>query len=69
MEVPQVIVYAADLGGAPAAMRDSSKEFCLAIDFSRPPEEITASLTLLFQRNIDSRRWSRQKIGKSGEAE
>ncbi len=70
MEAPQVTVYAADLGGrAPAALRDSRNEYRLAIDFSRPPEEITASLTLLFQESIDTRRWTRrQESDDEGEA-
>ncbi|MGQ5576029.1 hypothetical protein [Streptomyces sp. ECR3.8] len=62
MEAPLVTVYAADLGGkAPAALRDSRKEFRLAIDFSRPPEEIAASLTQLFQESVDTRRWTRRQ--------
>lgn len=69
MEAPQVTVYAADLGGrAPAALKDSVKEFRLAIDFSRPPEEIAASLTLLFQENVDSRRWTRRQAADEGGA-
>ncbi|MGY0067675.1 hypothetical protein ACWZEH_12785 [Streptomyces sp. QTS137] len=62
MKAPEVTVYAADLGGrAPAALRDSVEEFRLAIDFSRPPEEIAASLTLLFQESVDTRRWMRRQ--------
>jgi hypothetical protein len=58
---PQVTVYAADLGGrAPAALKDSRSEFVLAIDFSQPPERITASLTELFQESVDTRRWTRR---------
>jgi hypothetical protein len=59
---PQVTVYAADLGGrAPAALKDSRREFVLAIDFSQPPEKITASLTELFQESVDTRRWTRRE--------
>lgn len=62
MKAPRVTVYAADLGGrAPAALKDSLSEFRLAIDFSRPPEEIAASLTLLFQESVDTRRWTRRQ--------
>lgn len=64
MEAPQVTVYAANLGGrATAAMKDSRTEFRLAIDFSRPPEEIAASLTEIFQENVDSGVWSRRGPG------
>lgn len=59
---PQVIVYAADLGGrSPVALKDSRVEFRLAIDFSRPPEEIAASLTEIFQESVDSHRWNRRQ--------
>lgn len=62
MEAPLVTVYAADLGGkAPAALRDSRNQFLLAIDFSQPPEKITASLTQLFQESVDTRRWMRRQ--------
>jgi hypothetical protein len=71
VEVPQVTVYAADLGGrASAALKDSRTEFRLAIDFSQPPEKITASLTELFQESVDTRRWTRrQGPDDEGEAE
>ncbi|QJT01762.1 hypothetical protein G9272_16780 [Streptomyces asoensis] len=62
LEVPQVHVYAADLGGrSPAALKDSRTEFRLAIDFSRPPDEVAASLTQLFQESVDTRRWTRRQ--------
>ncbi|MFH9823077.1 hypothetical protein [Streptomyces bobili] len=61
MATPQVHVYAADLGGrSSAALKDSTKEFRLAIDFSRPPEEIAASLTQIFQESVDTHRWTRR---------
>jgi hypothetical protein len=62
VKAPQVTVYAADLGGkTPAALKDSREEFRLAIDFSRPPDEIAASLTLLFQESVDTHRWIRRQ--------
>lgn len=69
MDAPQVTVYAADLGGrAPAALKDSRKEFLLAIDFSQPPEKIAASLTEIFQESVDTRRWRRQDPDDDGGA-
>ncbi|MFF8953844.1 hypothetical protein ACF09I_34360 [Streptomyces sp. NPDC014940] len=68
MALPDVTVYADDLGGkAPAALSDSVTEFRLAIDFSRPPEEIVASLTLILQESVQTRRWVRRGT-ENGEA-
>ena len=70
MDAPQVTVYAADLGGrAPAALRDSRREFLLAIDFSQPPEKIVASLTELLQESVDTRRWVRRLSHGTGETD
>ncbi|CAM5719035.1 hypothetical protein [Streptomyces fumanus] len=67
MQAPQVTVYAADLGGkAPVALKDSTSEFRLAIDFSQPPEKITASLTQIFQDNVDARVWTRREAPDGG---
>jgi hypothetical protein len=60
-------VYAANLGGrVPAALKDSRSEFRLAIDFSRPPEEIVSSLTMLLQEGVDTRRWTRRQKPDDG---
>jgi len=70
VDAPQVTVYAADLGGrAPAALRDSRREFLLAIDFSQPPEKIVASLTELLQESVDTRRWVRRLSHGTGETD
>ena len=51
---------AVDLNGeAPIAIYDSRDRFVLGIDFSRPPEEIAAALTLMLQDAVDSGRWVR----------
>lgn len=69
MAVPDVVVYADDLGGrAPVALRDSAEEFRLAIDFSHPPEKIVASLAALLQESVDTRRWVRRRTNRPGEA-
>lgn len=53
-------VTAVDLHGeAPLALRESLRSFELAIDFSRPPEELAAALTELFQDAVDAGRWQR----------
>lgn len=60
-EAPQVSVHCKDLGGkAPVAVTDSIELFDLAIDFSRPPEEIAAGLTMIFQEAVDTGRWIRR---------
>ena len=60
-EAPPVSVRCKCLGGkAPVAVVDSREVFDLAIDFSRPPEEIAASLTWIFQEAIDTGRWVRR---------
>jgi hypothetical protein len=46
--------------GTPAVVRDTLNTFDLAIDFTKPPEQITAALTALFQEAIDSKRWTRR---------
>jgi hypothetical protein len=67
--VPEVVVYADDLGGrAPVALKDSLKEFRLAIDFSHPPEKIVASLAEVLQESVDTRRWVRRTTHGTGEA-
>jgi hypothetical protein len=43
-----------------AAVRDTPRVYDLAIDFSKPPAEITAALTVLFQDAISSGRWARR---------
>jgi hypothetical protein len=45
----------------PAAVRDTNQIFDLAIDFTKPPEQITAALTVLFEDAIRSERWTRRK--------
>lgn len=60
---PRVYVEAIDLNGeAPIAVYDSLDTFQLGIDFSRPPEEIIAALTMTFQDAITSRRWQRNRL-------
>lgn len=61
-EVPEVRVRAVRLDDdTPAAVRDTTGVFDLAIDFSHSPDEITAALTALFQEAIDSHRWARRQ--------
>jgi hypothetical protein len=43
------------------ALRDTTTVYDLAIDFSKPPEVITAGLEALIQEGIDSGRWARRK--------
>ncbi|MFI1371284.1 hypothetical protein ACH4UY_04640 [Streptomyces longwoodensis] len=50
------------------ALKDSAREFRLAIDFSRPPEEIVASLTEIFQESVDTHRWNRRQ-GPDGDGD
>lgn len=47
--------------GTPAAVRDTSSIYDLAIDFSHSPEEITAALQCLFEEAIRTRRWGRRQ--------
>lgn len=49
----------------PAAVRDTSQVFDLAIDFTKSPHEITAALQCLFQEAIDTERWTRRE-GNAG---
>ncbi|MEU2799009.1 hypothetical protein [Streptomyces sp. NPDC007117] len=56
-------------GEAPVALRDSRSSYELAIDFSYPPEQITAALTDVFQEAVDSHRWSRRGTGEHGQAD
>lgn len=44
----------------PAALRDTTQVFDLAIDFTKSPEQITGALTALFQEGIDTERWTRR---------
>jgi len=44
-----------------AAVRDTTKVYDLAIDFTKSPDEITAALEVLFRDAIDSGRWARRK--------
>lgn len=63
-EVPRVRVRVRDVrldDDCPATVRDTVNVYDLAIDFSKPPEQITAALTVLFQEAIDSERWARRK--------
>jgi hypothetical protein len=44
-----------------AAVRDTTRVYDLAIDFTKPPEQITVALEALFRDAIDSGRWARRK--------
>lgn len=52
----------------PAALRDTTAVYDLAIDFSHDPEEITAALQVLFVEAIETRRWARRQ-GDAGPTE
>lgn len=52
----------------PAAVRDTTAVYDLAIDFTKPVEEITAALQCLFQEAIDTKRWARRG-GNAGPTE
>lgn len=68
-EPPTVYVRAADLKGeTPVAVRDSLSRYDLAIDFSRPPEEIAAGIQSVLQDGVDSGRWSRNDMRDHGAA-
>jgi hypothetical protein len=69
-EVYEVCVHAADLKGeTPVAARDTLERYELAIDFSWPPEAITASLQAIFQDAVGSQRWSRNDTREQAEAD
>lgn len=60
MAEPRVHVHAKDLKGeTPVALRDSTRHYDLAIDFSWPAEDIVAGLQQVIQDGVDSGRWSR----------
>lgn len=57
---PVVNVHAADLNGeTPVAVRDSLTRYDLAIDFSRPAEDIAPALQTVLRDGVDSGRWAR----------
>ncbi|MEW2518157.1 DUF6907 domain-containing protein [Actinacidiphila alni] len=45
----------------PVALRDTTKKFDLAIDFSHPPTNIAAALQVLFEEAIETQRWTRRQ--------
>ncbi|MGW0417494.1 hypothetical protein [Streptomyces sp. NPDC003015] len=57
---PVVNVHAADLNGeTPVAVCDSLTRYDLAIDFSRPAEDIAPALQTVLRDGVDSGRWAR----------
>lgn len=59
-EVPRISVRVANLGGSrPIAVYDDLEKFVMGIDFSRPPEEITAAMQDFIEESVTSGRWTR----------
>lgn len=65
-EVPEVRVRDAQLDDdVPVALRDNTKLFDLAIDFSKPPAQIVAALQELFTESVGTGRWQRRTPRRS----
>jgi hypothetical protein len=61
-EGPAVRVRSVRLDDAtPAAVRDTTNVYDLAIDFSHEPEQIVAALQALFEDAIETERWTRRQ--------